>query len=474
MEMVEADFTVIGSGPAGQKGAIQAAKIGKKVVVIDRDPNLGGACLHHGTIPSKTLREAVLDLTSFQERSYYGKDHDDNRIISIHDLNFRLTKVIMHQQAVVERQMTKNNIQIIVGSAEFVDRHMIRVLDEDGETLCMVRTEHALIATGSSPRQPLNIEFDKDTIMDSDQLLQLHHVPKSLMVLGGGIIGCEYATMFAALGTKVILIDKAPKPMGFVDGGILEHFMQYAQGMGMELKFGEEIVEIGKTNENVAFVKLANDEEITSECLFVALGRQANTKNLGLERIGLELSSRGYIQVNSMFQTAVPHIYAAGDVIGIPSLAATSMEQGRLAARNAFALKSRPFPEFFPYGIYTIPEISSVGPTEEELKAKDINYQVGLAYYYEIGRGPINGDDKGLIKIIFHAETLEVLAVHIIGTGATELIHIGQLAIDFHARVNYFVEQVFNYPTFAEGYRIAALNGINKLTGKKVPAGWMS
>jgi len=318
------------------------------------------------------------------------------------------------------------------------------------------------------------VPIDSDTILDSDTLLAIGQVPKTMMVLGGGVIGSEYATMFAALGTRVTLIDQADRPLPFLDKEISEHFMEYVQKMGMAFRLGNPIVSIEKSAKGRADVVLANGEHLQADCLLVAMGRTANVEGLGLANIGITLKDRKYIPVNSLFQTPVDNIYAAGDVIGKPGLAATSMEQGRMAVRNAFSMQSRRFPNFFPYGVYTIPEISSIGPTEEELKEKGIHYKVGRAHYYEIGRGPISGDDKGMIKIIFHAETLEVLAVHIIGTSATELIHIGQLAIDFNARITYFVEQIFNYPTFAEGYRIAALNGLNKLEGNHISRDWVS
>lgn len=464
MKSIQADLVVIGSGPAGQKGAIQAAKLGKKVILVDKTCDIGGACLHSGTIPSKTFRESVLDLTGFLERSYYGRSNTKDNI-SINDLNFRLHKVLSDEQALINRQFAKNGIELISGLARFNTDHLIEVVDDDYQPTCLIETDRTLICTGSRPRNPIDIPFDKDTILDSDQLLKIDHLPESMMVLGSGIIGSEYATMFAALGTKVILVDKQDRPLDLLDREISQRFVEYIQQMGVEFKLGHPIVSITKTPDNQAEVLLESGERVQAQCLFAALGRVANADSLQLDNVGVELTDRGYISVNALFQSTNPNIYAAGDVIGSPALAATSMEQGRLAVRNAFALKTHQFPEFFPYGIYTIPEVSSIGPTEEQLKEKGIHYQVGKAYFYEIGRGPITADTSGMFKLIFHAETLEVLAVHIIGSGATELIHIGQLAIDFRARINYFVDQIFNYPTFAEGYRIAALNGLNKLNG---------
>ena len=461
----EVDLAVIGAGPAGQKGAIQSAKLDKKVVVVDRLGRLGGACLNQGTIPSKTLREAILSLTDFRERSYYGR-HQEQPEISIHDLNFRVHKVIEDENALIERQFARNSIETIRGSARFTGENVLEVTDDTGDVAHRIAAERFLIATGSGPRNPLDVPFDDTTILDSDRLLQLGVLPESMLVLGGGVIGCEYGTMFAALGTRVTLIDKADGPLSHLDVGIGKRFGEYIRDMGVQLEMGRVIADIRRGGEEMgAEVETESGEVFRAQCLFYALGRRANAEGLDLEAAGLELNERGYVEVNALFQTANPSIYAAGDVIGQPSLASTAMEQGRLAARNAFALRTHQFPTFFPYGIYTIPEVSGIGPTEEELQQRGVNYQVGLAYYYEIGRGPIAGDTTGMFKLIFHAETLEVLGVHIIGSNAAELVHIGQLAIDFHARVNYFVDQVFNYPTFAEGYRIAALNGINKLEG---------
>jgi NAD(P) transhydrogenase len=461
----QVDLAVIGAGPAGQKGAIQAAKLGKKVVVVDAMDRLGGACLNQGTIPSKTLREAILDLTGFRNRSYYGRGQEVAEI-SIHDLNFRLQKVIEDQHLLIARQFAKNDIECVRGFGRFVSDDCIEVVDSAGEVVQVICADRFLIATGSRPRNPEEVPFDGKTILNSNSILELEYLPESMLVLGGGIIGCEYGTMFAALGTRVTLIDKTDRPLSLLDKGIGRRFGQYIEEMGVELKMLQTIKDIRRTQDGLAEVEVESGEVFRAQCMFYALGRQANVEGLQLEKAGIWKDSRGFIEVNPLFQSTNARVYAAGDTIGKVALASTAMEEGRLAVRNAFALKTHQFPEFFPYGIYTIPEVSGVGPTEEELQAQDINYQIGLAYYYELGRGPIAGDTTGMFKLIFHAETLEVLAVHIIGSNATELIHIGQLAIDFHARVHYFINQVFNYPTFAEGYRIAALNGLNKLADR--------
>tara|TARA_Y100001978_G_scaffold42724_1_gene38100 strand:- start:3270 stop:4688 length:1419 start_codon:yes stop_codon:yes gene_type:complete len=460
------DLAVLGSGPAGQKGAIQAAKLGKKVVVIDAVGHLGGACLNQGTIPSKALREAILDLTGFRNRSYYGSTGETSDI-SINDLNFRLHKVIEDQNGLIARQFSKNDIECVNGFGRFINHDCIEVVDHEGEVIETMCADRFLVATGSRPRNPDGVPFDGRVVLDSNSILKLDYLPESMLVLGGGIIGCEYGTMFSGLGTQVTMVDRADRLLPLLDTGIARLFGEYIKQMGVELQMEQTVREIRHGDDGLAEVEMESGEVLRAQCLFYALGRTANVETLQLEQAGVSQDERGYINVNPLFQSSNPRVYAAGDVIGQVSLASTAMEEGRLAVRNAFALKTHQFPEFFPYGIYTIPEVSGVGPTEEELKEQGVNFQVGLAYYYELGRGPIAGDTTGMFKLIFHAETLEVLAVHIIGSNATELVHIGQLAIDFHARVHYFINQVFNYPTFAEGYRIAALNGLNKLDDRR-------
>jgi NAD(P) transhydrogenase len=463
MKTLDVNLAVIGAGPAGQKGAIQGAKAGKKVVVIDRLGLLGGACLNQGTIPSKTLRRAILDLTGFLHSAYFGGSHRTLQEISINDLSFRVNKVIEDENALLQKQCEANGIEVAYGSARFVDEHAIEILGSEGQVTCLVRTEKVLISTGSRPRHPIDIPDDKELFLDSDQVFRMQRLPESLIVLGGGIIGCEYATMFAALGVRVTLMERRNQLLRMLDAEIGQLFAEYIRQLGVEVSLGHNIQELRASEDQQAEVVLDNGECIRSPCLFYSMGRVANVEGLNLQAAGIELDALGNIPVNKLFQTACPNIYAAGDVIGPPGLASTSLEQGRLAVRNALTLKSHHFPDFFPYGIYTIPEISSIGPTEEELQEQGVHYEVGRAYYYEIARGPIAGDTTGMFKLIFHSETLELLGVHIIGTDATELIPLGQMAIHFHARVDYFVNNIFNYPTFAEGYRVAALNGLNKL-----------
>ncbi len=466
MEQLEADYVVIGSGPAGQKAAIQAAKLGKSVVIVEKDPHPGGASLNSGTIPSKSLREAILDLTGFYQRSFYGQKPSSQEI-SINDLNFRLKKTLEEQRKMLLHQFEKNNIRLIHGGAQFIDPHCIVVKNLEGENVYAIKSSHFLIASGSIPRNPIHVPFDQEKVLDSTRLLAIDRLPKTLLVLGGGIIGSEYASFFAALGTEVTVIDKKSHLLPLLDAEIGIHLQKSLAMIGLKMLGNKEPEKIVKDATGVE-VLFKDGTSAKAEMLLYALGRESNVEGLNIENVGIALDKWGYIPVNAVFQTAVPHIYAAGDVIGRPSLASTSMEQGRLAARHAFGAETHPFPSFYPIGIYTIPEISSCGYTEEELQKLGFPYEVGRAYYYEIARNQIAGNDSGMFKILFHAETLEILGIHIIGRAATEVIHIGQVAMSFHARIDYFIDQIFNYPTYAEGYRIAALNGCNKINNKGV------
>ncbi len=465
MEEIAADLVVIGSGPAGQKAAIQAAKLSKKVVVVERRSEPGGNCLYNGTIPSKSLREAIIDLTRFNERSFYGPDFN-MRDITINDLNNRLQKVIDEERSMVYRQFKKNSIHLVQGEARFEDPHKLIVVDRDYRLLYQINATHYIIATGSKPRNPQNIPFDEEVILDSTRLLGINQIPKSMIVLGGGIIGSEYASFFAALGTEVTIIDKKEHILPMLDSEIGIHLQTSLTDIGLQFMGQKEPEEISRVGDK-AYVRFKDGSSLEGDTLLFALGRTANVDSLQIENTGISLNDRGYIPVNALFQTSVPHIYAVGDVIGGPSLASTSMEQGRLAARHAFGAQTHHFPTFYPIGIYTIPEISSCGYTEEELKALGFHYEVGRAYHYELARSHIVGSNVGMFKILFHAETLELLGIHVIGRGATEVIHIGQVAASFHAKIDYFIDQVFNYPTYAEGYRVAALNGYNKIKHKK-------
>ncbi|KIC75893.1 putative soluble pyridine nucleotide transhydrogenase [Neochlamydia sp. TUME1] len=465
MEEMTVDLVVIGAGPAGQKAAIQGAKLGKKVIVIDKLPEPGGNCLYSGTIPSKSLREAIIDLTRFYERGFNSGEFALQEV-SIPQLNQRLHKVIEEERSTVYRQLRKNGIRLIYGTARFENPRMLIVMDDDYRLLHQINTEFVVIATGSKPRNPNNIPFDNDVIFDSTRLLGIEKVPSSLIVLGGGIIGSEYASFFAALGTEVTVIDKKDHILPSLDPEIGIILQTSLKDLGLRFLGNKEAAQIARINDK-AYVKCKDGTEISADALLFALGRSAYVDGLHIENAGLSVNNKGYIPVNALFQTERPNIYAVGDVIGGPCLASTSMEQGRLAARHAFGVHHRLFPNLYPIGIYTIPEISSCGYNEDELREMGFRYEVGRAYYYEIARSHIVGSNTGMFKILFHAETLEILGVHIIGRSATEVIHIGQVAMSFNAKIDYFIDQVFNYPTYAEGYRIAALNGFNKISYKK-------
>ena len=462
MENLSVDLVVVGSGPAGQKAAIQASKLKKSVVVIEKPSQLGGACLHSGTIPSKTLRAGILDLTQFYLRSFYSKDYKFAEI-SIGDLIFRLNAVIDVQTKSIERHLKKNNIELIYGNAQFESAKIIDVKDADGTITHRIKTEFTLIATGSSPRNPPNVPFDNKHILDSSSLLRMDKLPKSMIVLGGGVIGSEYASFFAALGVEVTVIDKKDHMLPRLDREIGIHLQNGLSEIGLKFLAQKKFQEIG-VEDNQAYVKCEDQTVVKADVLLYALGREANVSELAIENAGITLSSRGYIYANSLYQTHAPGVYAVGDVIGGASLASTSMEQGRLAALSICNQKTHHFPDIYPLGIYTIPEISCCGYTEEEVKKMGYNYKVGRAYYYEIAASQIYGSNTmGMFKIIFHTDTLEILGVHIVGHQATEVIHIGQVAMSFRGKIDFFIDQVFNYPTYAEGYRIAALNGFNQL-----------
>ncbi len=465
METVTYDLVVIGSGPAGQKAAIQGAKLGKSVLVIEQYDAPGGNCLFSGTIPSKSFREAVVDLTRFHERSFLG-DHIEAHGVSMPELIGRLHTVIDEERNLVYRQFKKNNIELIHGIARFENSRELMIIDNEFKLLYQVKAGCFIIATGSLPRNPPGIPFDDDVILDSTTLLSIKDIPKSMIVLGGGVIGAEYASFFSALGTEVTVVDRKDHMLPRLDTEIGTHLQTALIDIGLKFLGGKEPDVIQRIGDR-AHVKCKDGTELEADTLVYALGRTANVGSLEIENAGISISERGYIPVNVLFQTAVPNIYAVGDVIGGASLASTSMEQGRLATRNAFGSDSHRFPSFYPFGIYTIPEISYVGYSEDQLKEMGFHYEVGRAYYYEIARSHIAGSNTGMFKILFHAETLEILGVHVIGRGATEVVHIGQLAISFHAKIDYFIDQVFNYPTYAEGYRVAALNGLNKIKRKR-------
>ena len=459
--MLDFDLFVIGTGPAGQRAAVQAAKLRKRVGICERREVVGGVCVNTGTIPSKTFREAVLYLTGYQQRGLYGQSYKVKESITMEDLTFRCQHVIKRETEVIRDQMRRNGITLTQGLARFVDPHTLEI--RGARETVAVKAERIVIATGTEAAVPDGVPSDRETIITSDEILSLRTLPRTLTVVGAGVIGVEYASIFAALGVEVTLVDKRPRLLEFVDGEIVESLSYQMRGMNCNMRLREDVASVAVEGTQRAVAVLKSGKKIVSDLLLYAIGRVGATADLNLQAAGLAADDRGRLKVNETYQTAQPHIYAAGDVIGFPALASTSMEQGRQAACHAFGIPTTSMPRLFPFGIYSVPEISMVGRNEEELTADGVPYEVGVARYREIARGAILGDDSGLLKILFHRSTRRLLGVHIIGTGATELVHIGQAVLAFDGTIDYFVNSVFNYPTFAECYKVAALDGYNKV-----------
>ncbi len=462
----EYDMLVIGSGPAGQRAAIQAAKLDKKVAICERKSALGGVAINTGTIPSKTLREAVMFLSGYRQRDMYGAAYTVKQNITMEDLLYRADHVIRHEIDVASHQIMRNRIHRISAHASFVDPHTVCTTYADGNGQREVSARFIVLATGTRATRSDDIPFDGERVFTSDDILQLDELPRRLTVIGAGVIGSEYASMFAALGVRVTLVDKRPRLLSFIDAEITDALVHHLRQNRATLRLGEEVSKIEKYDDERGKhvrVHLDSGKKILTEKVLYSVGRSGATDDLNVEAAGIELNSRGRFDVNEHFQTSAGHIYAVGDVIGFPSLASTSMEQGRLASAHAFGLQTESVPELFPYGIYTIPEISTCGRTEEELTDEGVPYEIGKADYREIARGQIIGDNAGLLKLIFHLETRELLGVHIIGEGATELVHIGQAVLAVRGKIDYFINTVFNYPTLAEAYKTAAFDGINRL-----------
>lgn len=456
------DLVVIGSGPAGQKGAICAAKMRKRVALVDRGRMVGGVCVHTGTIPSKTLRDAILHLTGFRERTLYGRDYSLKDNISIQDLGFRVSAIVERETHVIRAQFKRNEVTVLDGIARFLDPHTLEVDGDNGKTV--VRADHILIACGTRPARSPQIPFDGKRIIDTDEFSQLPRLPREAIVVGAGVVGLEFCSFLAALGVKVTIIDQRPTILDFVDHEIVEALSYLLRRTGATFRFGEMVTSVGIEDEKGrVFAELESGKRVHGDGLLYAVGRQANGDKLNAEAAGLKVDSRGKVEVNFFYQTAVPHIYAAGDVIGFPALASTSMEQGRLASCHMFGAPAICLPELVPYGIYTIPEISTVGQSEEKLTAAKIPYEVGIAKYAELAKSMMLGDENGMLKLLFDPKTLKLLGVHAIGERATEIIHIGQAVMSFGGTLEYFRDAVFNYPTLAEAYKVAALAGLNKL-----------
>lgn len=461
--MTHYDFIVIGSGPAGQRAAIQAAKLGKRVAIVERKSEVGGVSLHTGTIPSKTLRESVLHLSGWRLRGFYGDSYRVKEDITAEDILRRLHVTLAHEMEIMKHQLNRNGVKVLDGHARFVDEHSISVTCADGSER-HYSAECFLVAVGTRPHRPDHIPFDGETILDSDDILRIKRLPRSMIVVGAGVIGLEYATIFSALDIEITLVDAQESLLGFLDREIVDELLYVMRDRNMTVLLGETVVDIETIEHKRVVTRLASGKRVCSDMALFAAGRQGATDQLGIDKAGLVADKRGRLAVNENFQTQRDHIYAAGDVIGFPSLASTSMEQGRLAACHAFGLDCHSRQETFPFGIYAVPEISTVGATEQELKQRQIPYEVGLVRMRETARGQIMGIRQGMLKMLFGIEDQRLLGVHIIGIGATEAIHIGQAVMSLGGTLDYFVDSVFNYPTLAEAYKVAALDAWNKLT----------
>jgi NAD(P) transhydrogenase len=455
------DLIVIGSGPAGQRAAIQAAKSGKKVALIEKREVIGGVCINTGTIPSKTMREAVIHFSGFHYQAIYGMNYRVKEKVSMADLSFRVQHVIRTEIDVTQAQLSRNNIEMLTGQASFVDPTHIDVENSRGKS--RIEAAFIIIGVGTKPAASTKVPTNGSSIIDSDQILSVSEMPRTLIVVGGGVIGVEYACMFATLGVRVILVEKRPRLLEFADSEMVEALSYHLRDIRVTMRLNEEVESV-EDNTGCVVATLQSKKKITGDALLYAVGRQGNVDELNLGAAGIEADSRGRIKVDADYRTSQPNIFAVGDVVGFPSLASVSMEQGRIAAGRAFGVPLQSKPAFYPYGIYTIPEISFIGKTEEQLTDEDVPYEVGVAYYREIARGQIRGDTTGRLKLIFHRETRLLLGVHIIGEGACELLHIGQAVMILGGTIEYFVETVFNYPTLAECYKAAAFNGLNKLS----------
>ena len=464
--MKHADILIIGSGPSGRRAAVQSAKLGKSVLVVDQGRRLGGVSVNTGTIPSKTLRETVLNLSGWRERGFYGRAYRVKQEISAEDLLARLHTTLTHEVEILQHQFMRNGVKHLHAIAKFASANMVHLTMPDGEAN-QIGFDKALIAVGTKPHRPSSVPFTPGRVVDCEELLNLKTLPRSLTVIGGGVIGVEYATIFAALDVSVTLIESRSTILDFVDRDIIDDFMHEMRDHGVTLRLGAEVQHIDVKEAGVD-VTLSDGRHVRSDLVLYAVGRTGNIDDLGLGNVGIDVDARGRIKVDgATFQTQVPHIYASGDIVGFPSLASTSMEQGRIAACHAFGIAVPPPPEAFPFGIYAVPEISTVGLSEEQARQRGEPYECGIARFRETSRGQIMGVTTGFLKLVFSATSRRLLGAHIVGEGATELIHIGQAVINLNGTVEYFVNNSFNYPTLAEAYKIAGLDAWNRLGGAK-------
>jgi NAD(P) transhydrogenase len=460
------DMLVIGSGPAGHHAAIQAAKLRKRVMLVERRPLVGGTCVNVGTIPSKTMREAVLYLSGYREHAVYGESYKVKDKITLQDLLLRVDPVVRHEIDVMRHQLLRNGVELVHATASFVDPHNVNLNFGERGGIRSVNADRVVVAVGTAATRDPSMPIDGECIYSSDDILQMHDLPQTLTVIGAGVIGCEYASIFAALGVRVTVVDKRPRLLPFVDAEIIEALNYHLRERRVLLRLGEEVSRVELVTDNDRHrVKtcLVSGKQIISDKVLCSVGRTGATAELQLDAAGVAIDARGRIPVNEFFQTRVPNIYAVGDVVGFPSLAATSMEQGRQASCHSFGIETTLSRGLLPYGIYTIPEISFVGSNEEELTEQEVPYETGKASYRELPRGQIVGDSIGFIKLLFHRETRALLGVHIIGENAVELVHIGQAVLAHGGRVDYFIDTVFNYPTLAQCYKNAAFDGLNRL-----------
>ena len=461
MNEYDYDMVVIGSGPGGQKAAVQGAKLNKKVLVVEARPFVGGASLYDGTVPSKSFREAIIHLSGYNQRKHYGQAYRVKENIEMSDLINRTDGIIEDIEQTMRSQLIRNNIELVHGKGSFVSDHELKITI--GKKEQVVTFEFAVIAVGSYPWRPGDFQFDNDVIMDSDGILHMKKLPRSLSIVGGGVIGCEYGSMFAALGIKVTILEQREAILSFVDKELVDSLAYKLREQKVHIITNDKVIGCARSPDGRAVTYLESGKRVVTDRLLVSAGRMGNTPSIGLDKVGIVADKRGLLSVNEQYQTNQPHIYAVGDVIGAPALASTALEQGRRAACHAFGIPDRGSKYPLPYGIYTIPEISMVGKTEVELSKEKVPYEVGLARFSEVERGKITGDDTGILKILFHRHTLQILGVHIIGESASELIHVGQTVMALEGGIDYLSQAVFNYPTLGQAYRTAALDGMNKV-----------
>ncbi len=467
--MQQYDLVVIGSGPAGEKGAAQAAYFGKKVAVVEYGSDVGGACINTGTLPSKILRESALYFSGLRQRGLYGVDYSLKEGLTVQNFMHRKDVLVEMERGKIRENLAAHKVDLIRGAASFEDARTVAV--KTPTEVLHLRGEAILIATGSYPYRAPEIPFDDEIVFDSDSILKMERIPRGLAVVGGGVIGCEYASIFTALGVEVVLLDGRDRILPFLDAELSERLQERLSGLGVKFCLGERMGPIGRTKQGVR-IELPSGRVIETEAALFAAGRRGAVDALNLEKAGLGVNKRGYIEVNPYYQTAVPSIYAAGDVIGFPALASTSMEQGRVAVCHAFGFQYKQrVASMLPMGVYTIPEISAVGESEESCKEKGISYEVGRARYANNSRGMITGDSAGMMKLIFRRDNRQLLGVHIIGENATELIHLGMMVLESGGSIDLFIDFVFNYPTLSEMYKYAAYDGLGNLSGHKLRQG---